>query len=61
MFTELMLWLMNCLSLLNHEKKQLMAKPSRQRHGYETADFLSLSKLTTNLRQNIRVVCKMMM
>ena len=61
MFTELMLCLMNCLSLLNHEKKKLMAKPSRQRHGYETSDFLSLSKLTTNLRQNIRVVCKMMM
>ena len=61
MFTELMLWLMNCLSLLNCEKKKLMAKPSRQRHGYEKADFLSLSKLTTNLRKNIRVVCKMMM
>ena len=61
MFTELMLCLMNCLSLLNHEKKKLMAKPSRQRHGYDTSDFLSLSKLTTNLRQNIRVVCKMMM
>ena len=36
MFTELMLWLMNCLSLLNDEKKKSTAKPSRQKHGYES-------------------------
>ena len=42
MFTELMLWLMNYLSLLNDEKKKSTAKPSRQRHSYETADYLNL-------------------
>ena len=36
MFTELMLWLMNYLSLLNDEKKKSTAKPSRQKHGYES-------------------------
>ena len=36
MFTELMLWLMNCLSLLNYEKKKSTAKPSRQKYGYES-------------------------
>ena len=41
-----MLWLMNCLSLLNYEKKKSTAKPSRQ-------------KLNTNLRQKYQG-CKMM-
>ena len=48
MFTELMLWLMNYLSLLNDEKKKSTAKPSQQKHGYEslilTYDKISVVK-----------------
>ena len=28
--------LMNCLSLLNYEKKKSTARPCRQKHGYES-------------------------